>query len=97
MAEQWERLASELAEKLSDNDQHKFSDCSAHDFENLSLAEYVHRCREMAKRARAHAQSAAPSHRDAYSEFARLWGELADDIERAQQSLSSGHPFSGHP
>jgi hypothetical protein len=64
--------------------QQKLSDFSADDFENLSPAERVRHCREMAKRALAHAQSAPPTHRDAYSEIARQWDELADDIERAQ-------------
>ena len=77
--------------------QQKYSDFSAKDFENLSPVERVRHCREMAKRAFALSQTAPPSHRKAYSEIARQWGELADDIERAQQRLSSGHPSSGYP
>jgi len=77
--------------------QQKLSDFSADDFENLSPSERVRHCREMAKRALALSQTAPPSHRKAYSEIARQWGELADDIERAHQGLSSGHPSSGYP
>ena len=77
--------------------QKKLSDFSADDFENLSPPERVRHCREMAKRAFALSQTALPGHRKAYSEIARQWGELADDIERAEHGLSSGHPTSGYP
>jgi len=68
--------------------QQKYSHFSAEDFENLSPPERGRHCREMAKRALALAQAAPPNHRKAYSEIARQWGELADDIERAGSGLS---------
>ena len=62
---------------------HKLS-FDAEQFLAMSVEDRVRLCRQMAERAQELADAAAPKYRADYSEIAKHWLMLADDMERVE-------------